>query len=94
MIRATTVKLLEYARNYTCAKCKLVFAVQEQFELHCGIPKPVKCVFANAQPAVTHALSRCPGLKDGEPCDSTKFAPTDETGTLPAMCRDYQVSSH
>ena len=34
---------------------------------------------------------RCPGSKNGETCDSTKFNAVDDVAAGPSMCKDYQV---
>eukprot|EP00911_Craspedida_sp_UC1_P000880 UC1_evm1s669 len=75
VIRVTTVKMLEYEREFVCAKCRQVFKVPACFEQRYTIPKP----------------TRCPVELDGEPCDSTKFTALAEgTGAKPSACRDYQ----
>lgn len=43
IIRVSTVKLLEYEKEYICCRCKQVFAIQADFEQHYSIPKPSKC---------------------------------------------------
>ncbi|CAH3154559.1 unnamed protein product [Pocillopora meandrina] len=43
VIRVSTVKLLEYERDYICARCKHIFGVQADFEQFYSIPKPSKC---------------------------------------------------
>ncbi|KAL9967665.1 hypothetical protein ACROYT_G025945 [Oculina patagonica] len=43
IIRVSTVKLLEYEKEYICARCKHVFGVQADFEQFYSIPKPTKC---------------------------------------------------
>ena len=43
VIRVSTVKLLEYEREYICCRCKQVFGVKADFEQFYSIPKPTKC---------------------------------------------------
>ncbi|CAH3157264.1 unnamed protein product [Porites evermanni] len=43
VIRVSTVKLLEYEREYICCRCKHVFGVKADFEQFYSIPKPTKC---------------------------------------------------
>ena len=43
VIRVSTVKLLEYEKEYICARCKHVFGVQADFEQFYTIPKPTMC---------------------------------------------------
>ncbi|XP_022245079.1 DNA helicase MCM9-like [Limulus polyphemus] len=43
VIRSTSVKLLEYQRQYTCNKCKHVFTVEADVEQHFILPKPARC---------------------------------------------------
>jgi len=43
VIRVSTVKLLEYEKEYICARCKHVFGVQADFEQFYSIPKPTTC---------------------------------------------------
>ncbi|KAK2562140.1 DNA helicase MCM9 [Acropora cervicornis] len=47
IIRVSTVKLLEYEKEYICCRCKQVFAIQADFEQHYSIPKPSKCPSSN-----------------------------------------------
>ena len=72
--KATTVKMLEYEREFLCTKCKHLFTVAADFE---------QC-YALAPPA------RCPGDPGEDPCDSSKFKCTQDVLSNPTSCRDYQ----
>ena len=74
VIRATTVKMLEYEREFLCTKCKHIFTVSADFE---------QC-YALSPPA------RCPGNPGESPCDSSKFKCTQDVTANPTACRDYQ----
>lgn len=76
VIRVTTVKMLEFEREFACTKCKHVFAMQAQFEQGYTIPKP----------------TRCPSDLDGEGCDGVKFRCLNDGSIQPTSCRDYQVT--
>ncbi|XP_076332089.1 uncharacterized protein LOC143237104 isoform X2 [Tachypleus tridentatus] len=43
VIRSTSVKLLEYQRQYTCSKCRHVFTVEADVEQYFILPKPARC---------------------------------------------------
>lgn len=43
VIRTGTPKLLEFQREYMCAKCRHVFAAQADFEQHYALPTPTRC---------------------------------------------------
>lgn len=43
VIRTGTPKLLEFQREYMCAKCRHVFAAQADFEQHYALPAPTRC---------------------------------------------------
>ncbi|XP_062407416.1 DNA helicase MCM9 [Sardina pilchardus] len=43
VIRTGTPKLLEFQRDYMCAKCRHVFAAQADFEQHYALPAPTRC---------------------------------------------------
>eukprot|EP00038_Savillea_parva_P001903 m.108353 g.108353 ORF g.108353 m.108353 type:complete len:1026 (+) comp10655_c0_seq4:153-3230(+) len=79
VIRATTVKTLEYERLFTCKKCGHTWAVQADTGLHNAIPTPTRCPSDAAFTADGNAA-------DG-PCDSTKFT-LEESPHM--SCRDYQ----
>lgn len=76
VIRTTTVKMLEYEREFVCVKCKHVFTVRADFEQCYTLAPPTRCP---------------PGaMADGSQCDSTKFRCTQEATVNPTACRDYQ----
>lgn len=86
IIRATTVKMLEYERIYTCKKCGKSVTVQADPEQFNVIPIPPRC---GASPATMRG--------DDGPCDSTKFEVSDARGSDSGVgsgahiaCRDYQ----
>ena len=95
IIRTTVVKMLEYARNYVCGKCKHVFTV----EVSCDMTKiTIRNTVISLQAKFEQHSSiikplKCEGDRDGEPCDSTKFNPVDDVAAGPSMCRDYQVNA-
>ena len=43
VIRTGTPKLLEFQRDYMCAKCRYVFAAQADFEQHYALAAPTHC---------------------------------------------------
>ncbi|KAL2082355.1 hypothetical protein ACEWY4_022173 [Coilia grayii] len=43
VIRTGTPKLLEFQRDYMCAKCRHVFAAQADFEQHYALAPPTRC---------------------------------------------------
>ena len=96
IIRTTVVKMLEYARNYVCAKCKHVFTVEVWLDrigagnVHYYITYCFPQAKFEQHSSIIKPL-KCDGDRDGEPCDSTKFSPVDDVAAGPSMCRDYQV---
>ncbi|XP_013414481.1 DNA helicase MCM9 [Lingula anatina] len=44
VIRTSTVKLLEYEKEYMCTKCKHVFTVEADLEQFYSVCRPVKCL--------------------------------------------------
>eukprot|EP00049_Salpingoeca_infusionum_P027022 m.29682 g.29682 ORF g.29682 m.29682 type:complete len:1174 (+) comp9194_c0_seq2:221-3742(+) len=75
VIRTSAVKMLEYAREFVCTKCRHVFTCQARFEEHNTIPRPASC----------------PNQLDVDVfCDSRKFELLNDPQDNPRYCRDYQ----
>ena len=43
VIRTSSAKILEYKKEYMCTKCKNVFSLQANFQLHYAVPTPTSC---------------------------------------------------
>ena len=43
VIRTSSAKILEYKKEYMCTKCKNVFSLQADFQLHYSVPTPTSC---------------------------------------------------
>lgn len=43
VIRTSSAKILEYKKEYMCTKCKNVFSLQANFQLHYSVPTPTSC---------------------------------------------------
>ena len=43
VIRTSSAKILEYKKEYMCSKCKNLFSLEADFQLHYAVPTPTTC---------------------------------------------------